>query len=437
LTEENVIIMQNGTRGQAVVRLQERLMELGYYSCEADGIYDSNEMTAVRAFQKRNGLKADGIAGLDTQRKLYSTGALPAENANVTLPTPIPFVTPDVTVVLRNGSCGEYVRLLQERLSVLGYYDSPVDGDYGSGTLRAVVTFQQYHGLDADGVAGKKTQELLYSNKAKTYEEAKPTPKPTATPKPNTSTNTNTSANTLLKKGDRGDAVRRLQQRLKDLGYLDSADGVYGPKTVSAVTAFQRRNSLSADGIAGSKTQDKLYSSAAISASGTTINTPVQNPGISSGNPGSFVPPKASEVRYANWYTEIRSRARLMPDVVIYDPDSGLHYNLHMFSFGKHADAEPPTKQDVEIMNRIIGESSWSPKYVWVIFSDGRVYIASTHSNGHTVDHDSDNGLNGHICLHFPRIMSEAEATGPYAVSHQKEILWLAHQYQVEKHKDF
>lgn len=423
LTEENVIIMQNGTRGQAVVRLQERLMELGYYSCQADGVYDSNEIAAVRAFQKRNGLKSDGIAGLDTQRKLYSTSALPAENANVTLPTPIPFVTPDVTVVLRNGSSGEYVRLLQERLSVLGYYDSPVDGDYGSGTLRAVVTFQQYHGLDADGVAGKKTQELLYSNKAKTYEEAKPTPtpKPTATPKPN---NSNTSTTTLLKKGDRGDAVLRLQKRLKDLGYLDSADGVYGPKTVSAVTSFQRRNSLSADGIAGTKTQNKLYSTSAISASGTTINTPVQNPGNSSGNSSGFVPPQASEVRYANWYTEIRSRARLMPDVVIYDPDSGLHYNLHMFSFGKHADAEPPTKQDVETMNQIIGESSWGPKYVWVIFSDGRVYIASTHSNGHTVDHNSSNGLNGHICLHFPRIMSEAEATGPYAVSHQKEILW-------------
>ena len=129
-------------------------------------------------------------------------------------------------------------------------------------------------------------------------------------------------------------------------------------------------------------------------------------------------------MRYANWYTEIRSRAKLMPDVVIYDPDTGLHYNLHMFSFGKHADAEPVTKEDVEIMNRIIGEDDWSPKYVWVIFSDGRGYIGSTHSKGHTVDHNSANGLTGHICLHFPRIMSEAEATGPYAVSHQKEILW-------------
>jgi len=191
--------------------------------------------------------------------------------------------------------------------------------------------------------------------------------------------------------------------------------------------AFQKKNGLSADGVAGSKTQNKLYSSSAISASGSIISTPVQNPssGTSSGTvSGGFQAPSASQVRYANWYTEIRARAKLMPDVVIYDPDTGLHYNLHMFSFGKHADAEPPTKQDVEIMNQIIGEDDWGPKYVWVIFSDGRVYIGSTHSKGHTVDHDGDNGLTGHICLHFPRIMSEAEATGPYAVSHQKEILW-------------
>lgn len=424
LTEQNVIIIQNGTRGQSVKRLQERLMELGYYSCEADGVYDGNDMTAVRAFQKRNGLKNDGIAGLETQLKLYSDYAVPAENANIQLPTPIPFTTPDATVTLRTGSRGEYVRLLQERLSVLGYYSSAVDGDYGSGTLRAVATFQQLHGLDADGVAGRKTQELLYSSQAKSYSQAKPvsTPKPSGTAKPGE--NNGPVTITLLKQGMRGNAVYQLQQRLVELGYLSNADGVYGPKTYNAVTAFQKKNGLTSDGIAGSKTQNRLYSASAVSANGSSMQIPGQNIGTPSGNAGSFRVPSASEVRYANWYTEIRSRAKLMPDVVIYDPDTGLHYNLHMFSFGKHADAEPPTKQDVETMNRIIGESSWGPKYVWVIFSDGRVYIASTHSNGHTVDHDSDNGLNGHICLHFPRIMSEAEATGPYAVSHQKEILW-------------
>lgn len=428
LTQQNVIVMQNGTRGQAVVRLQERLMELGYYSCEADGIYNSDDIAAVRAFQKRNDLKADGIAGLDTQQKLYSDYAVAAENSTVKLPTPIPFTTPDVTITLRTGSSGAYVRLLQERLTVLGYYHNAVDGEYGSGTLRAVVEFQQFHGLDADGVAGRATQQMLYSNNAKTYEQAKPTPTPT--PKPAATAAPSGSSSvvniTLLKQGMRGAAVQQMQQRLVDLGYLNNADGVYGPKTYNAVTAFQKKNGLSADGIAGSKTQNKLYSSSAISATGSIISVPVQSPSASNGSTANsgFQAPSASQVRYANWFTEIRARAKLMPDVVIYDPDTGLHYNLHMFSFGKHADAEPPTKEDVEIMNRVVGEDTWSPKYVWVIFSDGRVYIASTHSKGHTVDHDSDNGLTGHICLHFPRIMSEAEATGPYAVSHQKEILW-------------
>ena len=428
LTESNVIIMQNGTRGQAVERLQNRLMELGYYKCDADGIYDANEITAVRAFQKRNGLKADGIAGLETQVKLYSQNALPAENANIVLPTPVPFVTPDVKITLRSGSNGEYVRLLQERLTVLGYYSAGVDGNYGSGTLRAVVTFQQFHGLSADGVAGRQTQEILYSNNAKTYAEAKPTPaptpKPTATPKPGTGQTPNT--NTLLKVGSRGTDVKKMQERLVNLGYLSAADGIYGTKTAQAVKAFQKKNALLSDGIAGEKTLKRLYSDAALSANGGAVSLPTQQPSSGSTSSGSsgFAAPKAGDVRYANWYTEIRSRAKLMPDVVIYDPDTGLHYNLHMFSFGKHADAEPPTKQDVEIMNQIIGEDDWGPKYVWVIFSDGRVYIGSTHSKGHTVDHDGDNGLTGHICLHFPRIMSEAEATGPYAVSHQKEILW-------------
>ena len=113
-----------------------------------------------------------------------------------------------------------------------------------------------------------------------------------------------------------------------------------------------------------------------------------------------------------------------MPDVVIYDPDSGLHFNLHMFSFGKHADSETPTAADTAVLNQVVGVNTWTPKYVWVCFPDGQVYIGSIHSHGHEVDHTPNNNLEGHICLHFPRVMSEAEATGPYAVSHQKEINW-------------
>lgn len=70
-----------------------------------------------------------------------------------------------------------------------------------------------------------------------------------------------------LKSGSRGEEVRILQERLKELGYLDGeADGDYGPATKNAVSAFQRRNSLSVDGIAGKQTQTRLYSPEAMPA---------------------------------------------------------------------------------------------------------------------------------------------------------------------------
>ena len=67
---------------------------------------------------------------------------------------------------LHNGSQGEKVRMLQERLKALGYYTDEVDGQFGPGTREAVVTFQQKNGLDADGLAGEETQRVLYSDLA-------------------------------------------------------------------------------------------------------------------------------------------------------------------------------------------------------------------------------------------------------------------------------
>ena len=81
------------------------------------------------------------------------------------------------------------------------------------------------------------------------------------------------------------------------------------------------------------------------------------------------------------------------------------------------------TASDTAIMRQIMGRDNWTPHAVWVVLSDGKVYMASTHSMGHTVDHNNNNDLTGHICIHFPRELSEAEATGPYALRHQHEIL--------------
>ncbi len=73
----------------------------------------------------------------------------------------------------------------------------------------------------------------------------------------------------LLKKGDRGEAVRALQERLAELGYLTGdIDGIFGSGTREAVIAFQRRNGLDADGYAGEATQGRLFSEDALPVPG-------------------------------------------------------------------------------------------------------------------------------------------------------------------------
>ena len=58
-------------RGSGVLKVQKKLIELGYLTGEADGIYGKATENAVRDFQLRNGLKVDGKAGLQTQEKLF------------------------------------------------------------------------------------------------------------------------------------------------------------------------------------------------------------------------------------------------------------------------------------------------------------------------------------------------------------------------------
>ena len=83
--------------------------------------------------------------------------------------------------ILRYGDSGDSVRALQQRLLDLGYYEARVSGGYYQITRTAVRKFQQYNGLAVDGVAGRETQELLFSSAAV---PASATPKPTATPAP-------------------------------------------------------------------------------------------------------------------------------------------------------------------------------------------------------------------------------------------------------------
>ena len=62
----------------------------------------------------------------------------------------------------------------------------------------------------------------------------------------------------LLRRGNRGEAVRDLQRKLTAAGFPLRADGLFGPRTEAAMRAFQRLNSLAADGVYGPKTSRAL-----------------------------------------------------------------------------------------------------------------------------------------------------------------------------------
>ncbi len=70
-------VMRTGMTGQEVTDLQSRLYTLGYYTAEIDGQYGLATKEAVIAFQRRNGLDADGIVGEATCTVLFSAKAKP------------------------------------------------------------------------------------------------------------------------------------------------------------------------------------------------------------------------------------------------------------------------------------------------------------------------------------------------------------------------
>lgn len=397
VTKDNVVVLRLGASGDAVLYLQKRLTELGYYTARMDGNYLSDDMAAVQTFQELNRLDADGIAGYETQVKLYSNSAVGPDGINTTLAT------------LRRGDSGTAVKEMQQRLIELGYLTSSADGRYGTQTAEAVVSFQKANDLARDGVAGKATLTKLYSGSAIAASKVTATPMPEVV------------AGTTVRKGDINDAVKELQRKLISLGFLSGkADGNFGVRTYAALLDFQTQNGLAADGIAGKNTWDKLLNGNAVGP----------NKGNESNSSGSSIP-KASSVIYANWYSTIRAKARQYPYATVYDFATGISWQVHMFSLGAHADSEPLTAADTaNLLKAFGGKNTWNPRAVWVVFGDGSVYLASTHSMPHEVQHRTNNNFDGHLCIHFPRTAAQVAAIGPYATSHQSCIdkAWITTQ---------
>lgn len=246
-----------------IVFLQNRLIELGYLSDSADGVFGGNTESAVRAFQRNNNLPETGIANVETQKLLYSSQALKASAGDA------------------NDMVGSDTTRVQMALATWGFYGGTVDGVMGAGTESAIAAFKKYMSkfYPAFGVT--------------------PTPVPTPTPNPDGmfaemdmvidepivkenkrgwSDGTITTAvmeyidgvkpfevfQMTIQNGDRGDEALRVQTRLHQLKYLYATDGAFGNLSANALKYFQRKNGLPQSGIADEETQRVLFSAKAI-----------------------------------------------------------------------------------------------------------------------------------------------------------------------------
>ena len=356
--------LRKGATGSAVKDLQTKLKKLGFYNAYVDGSYGDTTVAAVKAFQKKYNLTADGVAGSETLKKLDTAYKNAGSNTS----------TDDDS--LRKGATGSAVKNLQTKLKKLGFYNASIDGDYGDTTVAAVKAFQKKYNLTADGVAGSETLKKLDS----AYKNA--------------DSNTSTDDDSL-RKGATGTAVKTLQTNLKKLGFYTAyVDGSFGATTESAVKAFQKKYGLTADGVAGSATLKKIESAVASASSGK-----ITTERLDWFNGGKNVIPNGAVFQ-------------------IKDVSTGLIFSARRQSGGNHMDAEPLTAEDTAILKKINGGTfSWRRRAVLVKYN-GHVYAASIYSEPHGTNTILDNNFDGQFCLHF--YGSKTHGTDRVDADHQK-----------------
>ena len=240
---DNESYIREGSTGSKVKDIQTKLKALGFYTGELTGNAGDKTVSAIKKFQSRYSLTADGIAGPSTIAKI---DAVYADKGGSVAST---------SSGLKLNDSGSAVRDLQSDLTTLGYYWAEITGNFGSKTESAVKSFQKKNGLTADGVAGAKTLNAI------------------AAAVGNAGGSSASSSLSTLKLNSKGDAVAQMQTDLKALGYYTAEiTGNFGSKTEAAVKAFQKKNGLTDDGIAGKKTLDAISSAVGGgSSSGTTL----------------------------------------------------------------------------------------------------------------------------------------------------------------------
>jgi peptidoglycan DL-endopeptidase LytE len=258
-----------GMSSPQVKELQQLLKEKGFFTYPtATGYFGTITEQAVKAFQASVRLPVTGIVDDATYAKLKETAATSAAEMKI-------------------GSRGNNVKVLQQNLKLLGYFQYPqITGYYGTITQEAVKKFQRNNGLSATGIADARTVQLIQNAVNKQSVKF--------------------SQASALKIGSRGTEVSKLQQNLKQLGYFTYPEitDYYGTFTAEAVRKFQQQNKLPVTGVADSATLAKINE--AVASSKQQPSTTKEEIYLTIGATGSAVKEVQTKLKQLGYFTYSR-----------------------------------------------------------------------------------------------------------------------------------
>jgi peptidoglycan hydrolase-like protein with peptidoglycan-binding domain len=288
------------------------------------------------------------------------------------------------------------------------------------------------------------------------------------------------SSAAILKKGTSNKEVKNVQKTLKNLGYFKypKVTGYYGSRTESAVIKFQKAYGLTPDGIVGKKTKQALiknapqvksavYTKAEVNATKAEVNA--TNSGVNATKTGAnatkvetkITKTEVKAIRTSttakkttlaksgtksngvlDWFNEVQYIWDRGTNATVTDIDTGKSFQVKRTYGTNHADVEPLTKKDAQIIKDIWGGWSWERRAVVVTVGDMNLAGSMTavphagvesapantvvnnrsegYGRGENLDAVKGNGVSGVMDIHF--LNSRTHSSNSEQKSHQDMV---------------
>ncbi len=239
-----------------------------------------------------------------------------------------------------------------------------------------------------------------------------------------------------LKKGSSGSEVKQVQATLRKLGYFTypKNTGYYGDITVSAVKKFQKDNGIQQTGIVGTLTKNALSK-----INANSVKTKETETQLASSNTSKVSADKKGAL---SWFSKVQYIFKRGDVAEIMDVNTGRTFYLKRTYGTNHADVEPLTREDANIIKEIWGGWSWTRRAV-VVKVDGYIlagslaamphagvdskqaekYVSNRSGGygwGQNLDAVKNNGVNGVLDLHFKN--SKTHGTNRVNQAHQDMV---------------